>query len=599
MEEWISESQGDYWPPPPMQCSTEDEIASPYSDTNSDHLPIPEDITEINATGTYIIRRGKKDRKNLPHFDKKSHKSNSKSGHHIENDISQKVLDGDQSMDGSSLSISGISTSGSHNSVSSLNSRLSSDLSIPHSRYSIDFNSRFSRELTTPNSRFSVDLCLPQTNSLKKELTSPKSRLSLDLNNGQDKYLAKDFFNESPRNKKLDNKKLEINIPNVNKSSPVPNKLSPQNRFIDFKKYSCTFDNIQSLMKEGVESSICGPQFDETSSDLEIVTPSVVRVVSLPSLNADSETPAVRKILTTTMEEEEEFESPSQSSEDNSPLKKIENNISALLNQGRDQQYNQYLPKDWDIHKDEYCNTHPSDSNVPPVNNISFNSGERHKRNEIQKSSSHNEIPNKRLLDYHREKPKRNGIHKSLSSKDMPVSLNRQMSSSDSTGSSGGDFPIHVQIVEHAFKPHLHDFGPLPNSPGSPQFPPLPPSPVQEDDEYSEILQPLEKMHVAKSKDVLPVPNSDMYLRYFFTLYVKLILMYEVNNVCTYCIYIVLIILFRSLDGPMIPPHRETTTNSLKTRSMDTSFCKNRRNNNSNKSMSTDRRTLPSGMTFV
>lgn len=497
MDEWIAEGQNDFWPPPPMQCSTEDEIASPFSDI-SDQAPLPEDITEINATGTYIIRRGKKDRKNIPQFDKKSNKPPRNIQQHLENDIVNKNLERDQSIDGSSLSISGLSTSASQNSVSSLNSRLSSDLSIP--RYSVDFTSRFSRELNTPNSRFSVDLCVPQNNIKSELLTSPKSRLSLDLNNGQDKYV-KDFFNGSPRNRKSEA---------AGNKNTVPNKLSPQNRFVDFKKYSCTFDNIQSLMKDSVESSVCGPNYNETSTDLEITPPAVVRVVSLPSLSAEAETPAARNILTTTVEEEEDFETPSQSSEDCSPLKKIENNISALLS--RDQQYTaQYLPKDWDIHKDEYSNN----TEMPPANCVAFNSGERHKRNEIQKSSSHNEIPNKRLLDYHREKSvnKRNGIHKSLSSKDMPVSLNRQASSSESTGSSGADFPIHVQIVEHSFKPLSHEFGPLPNSPGSPQFPPLPPSPVQEDDEYSEILHPMEKVHISKSKDI-SCHNIDIYHRY-------------------------------------------------------------------------------------
>lgn len=510
-----------------MGCSTEDEVISPFSDTESEHLPLPEDISEINATGTYIIRRGKKDRKNIPEFEKKKpHKPPRNIQQHLQNEASNRILaDGDQSVDGSSLSISAMSMSGSHNSVSSLNSRLSSDLSIPHSRYSIDFNSRFSRELTTPNSRYSVDLCIPPSH-LNKELTSPKSRLSLDLNNGSEKHVNIDFFNASPKNKK--NKDTSDGF-YQNKNSAVPNKLSPQNRFTDFKKYSCTFDNIQSLVKEGVETSNGGTHFDETSTELGIIPPSVVRVVSLPSLCAEGESTLPRQILTTTVEEEEEFETPSHSSEDTSPLKKIENNISALLS--RDQQFSSpYMNKDWDIHKDEYS----SSSNEHNLINNAFNSGDRRKRNDIQKSSSHNEIPNRNLLDYHRDKNisnKRNGIHKSVSSKDMPISFNRQ-TSSDSTGSSGGDFPVHVQIVEHSFKPHKHDFGPLPNSPGSPQFPPLPPSPVQEDDEYSEILQPLDKLHVSKSKaDTLPTANSDMYHRYGEAISMYVFFSFFSNNV--------------------------------------------------------------------
>lgn len=51
--------------------------------------------------------------------------------------------------------------------------------------------------------------------------------------------------------------------------------------------------------------------------------------------------------------------------------------------------------------------------------------------------------------------------------------------------------------------------------------------------------------------------------------------------------------IFRPSEPPAVPPHRDTT-NSLKTRSMETSYNKNRRNSNF-KSGSTDRRTLPTG----
>lgn len=64
------------------------------------------------------------------------------------------------------------------------------------------------------------------------------------------------------------------------------------------------------------------------------------------------------------------------------------------------------------------------------------------------------------------------------------------------------------------------------------------------------------------------------------------------NVILTYAY--VNILLFRPSEPPAVPPHRDTT-NSLKTRSMETSYNKNRRSSNF-KSGSTDRRTLPTGM---
>lgn len=391
-------------------------------------------------------------------------------------------------------------------------------MSLPQSRHSVDLNSRLSRELNTPNSRYSIDLCTPNSR-LSKELTSPKSRLSLDLNNGPDRYTNQEFFNHSPKNRKLPSDK----IVHTSKTSVVPNKLSPQNRFTDFRKYSSTFDNIQSLIKEGkVEETPAAAECNETVSDLATVPPNMVRVVSLPSLAGENESNSTsRQALITTVEEEEDQEGADgepASSGDTSPLRKIENNISAILSQGRDQKhFTPYVPKDWNIHKDEYCDEVSKDI---LENNFRYSSRERQKRHDIQKSSSHNEIQNQRSIERRERSSGRrsNSMHKSTSAKDVPVSLMRQPSSSDSAVSSGGDFPLNVQIVEHSYRHHplppspslVHEMGPLPLTPESPNLPPLPPSPVQEvEDEYSEIFQPTERIH-GKKVDTLPTPTMDI-----------------------------------------------------------------------------------------
>lgn len=117
------------WPDPPP-CNTEDDVTSPFSDSD-DHVMLPAELKtgSLSGSSTYIIRRGKKDRKSL------------------------------------------VNMSGSLNSSSSLNSRLSSDLSIPHSRFSTDFNSRYDDDKSKNNNNTfhrvliagTVASCTPRT----------------------------------------------------------------------------------------------------------------------------------------------------------------------------------------------------------------------------------------------------------------------------------------------------------------------------------------------------------------------------------------------------------------------------------------------------
>lgn len=417
------------WPDPPP-CMTEDDVTSPFSDSD-DHVMIPAEINPANLSGssTYIIRRGKKDRKSL--------------------------------------------LNSSLNSSSSLNSRLSSDLSIPHSRFSSDFNSRYSHELHTPNSRYSVDL---STSRLSQELNSPKSRFSLDLNNSR--HLSQEFSSPS---------RLSADI-STSRSS------TPQSKHCDFKKHSTTFDNIKSLIKEGVIENYEEPP-EESTAEINNPAAPIVRVVSLPSLNAEEYTP--RRELAVTVEEEEEQESPQQNSAEISPLRKIEQNISELLER-RDIEVIQN--DEFGLQVNGVSSFKKSKTPVKPPREA--------KLNDLQKSSSHNEI--QRSEDYYRQlliesgnlRPKRNGIQKSESAKEMLIAHREARPLPTSTSA---DFPVKVEILQH-------------------DFPPLPPSPVEEDeDEYSEIMHPIRA-------GTLPI-NS---------------------------------------DAPSVPPHRES--NSLKTRSMDAGY---------------------------
>ncbi|GJQ85993.1 hypothetical protein Trydic_g14937 [Trypoxylus dichotomus] len=466
----------DDWPDPPP-CTTEDEVTSPFSDSD-DHILLPAELcsSSVSGTSTYIIRRGKKDRKTLVQL-------------------------------GSSV-----------NSNSSLNSRLSSDLSIPHSRYSTDLNSRLSRELNTPNSRYSVDLSTPHSR-LSQELNSPKSRFSLDLNNSR--HVSQELCSSPSR--------LSADLSSSRSSTP-------SKYYNDFKKHSTTFDNIKSLIKEGVIEHYTPPPH-ETAADLNTLAPQIVRVVSLPSLNAEEMTP--RRELAVTVEEEEDGESPNTNSAEISPLKKIEKNISELLER-RDIEISSIVQDDKCVMNGVENLSFEKKKRNNSVNTPSKTS-EGRRFNDLQKSSSHDEI--QRSEDYYRQlliensvhyRPRKTaGIQKSESAKEMLIA-HRERENKPITTSNSADFPVRVEVLQH-------------------DFPPLPPSPVEEDeDEYTEIPQ---GSTIKVRADTLP-----------------------------------------STDAPAVPPHREPLSNSLKTRSMDANTSRGRRSNflnTSSRNIPSERRTLP------
>lgn len=160
------------------------------------------------------------------------------------------------------------------------------------------------------------------------------------------------------------------------------------------KKHSTTFDNIKSLVREGVVEDFDTPI--ESTTDLCTSTSPIVRVVSLPSLNAEETTP--RRELGVTVEEEEELENSLPSAEI-SPLRKIEQNISELLER-----------RDIEVVQDdrfmlngvENLNKEKREKKKAPSKpSRESRNSEKQKPNDLQKSSSHNEI--QKSEDYYRQ----------------------------------------------------------------------------------------------------------------------------------------------------------------------------------------------------
>ncbi|KAL3280692.1 hypothetical protein HHI36_003929, partial [Cryptolaemus montrouzieri] len=465
----------DDWPDPPP-CTTEDEVTSPFSDSD-EHVTLPAELQNMNISGTstYIIRKNKRDRKAL------------------------------------------LNQCSSLTSNSSLNSRLSSDLSIPVSRFSADLNSCFSRELNTPASRYSMDLSNPHSR-LSQELNSPKSRYSLDLNNSR---RVSQELSSSPS-------RLSADLSSSRSSTPHSKQGN------EMKKHSTTFDNIKSLMREGAIDNYNAPPV-ECADEFDSASPPMVRVVSLPSLNAEEFTP--KRELGVTVEEEEDADS-SQPSAEISPLRKIEQNITELLER-RDIEIvenGRFILNGVDSilhHKQRAKRKAPS----KPIRDGKTEDRQQ-KPNDLMKSSSHNEI--QRNEEYYRQLlieggspfPRRSGIQKSESAKEMLIA-HREREQKPLPTSTSADFPVRVEVMQH-------------------EFPPLPPSPVEEDeDEYSEILQLGQKI----SPDSLP----------------------------------------NGKEPPSVPPHRDQVSNSLKTRSMDANYNRGRRSffSSSNRNIPSERRTLP------
>lgn len=165
---------------------------------------------------------------------------------------------------------------------------------------------------------------------------------------------------------------------------------TPSKQGNDGKKHSTTFDNIKSLVREGVIQNYEMPKM-ESLNDISTPVSPIVRVVSLPSLNAEEVAP--RRELDVTVEEEEEVES-SQPSTEISPLRKIEQNISELLER-RDIEVIQ--DDQFRLNGMESLNKEKKEKRKAP----SKPNRDSRQRNDLQKSCSHNEI--QKSEDYYRQ----------------------------------------------------------------------------------------------------------------------------------------------------------------------------------------------------
>ncbi|XP_058456016.1 rho GTPase-activating protein gacU isoform X2 [Malaya genurostris] len=354
-------SESSEWPDPPdiPICSTEDEAASLYSD--SDEL-IPQ-VPDINGRGTYVIRKGRR-RQRLESLDSNASNNLPIPGNELQPittlpspvfPVSMMLPKSRHSIDlGLSSTYNGGAIKPSHsapqqlpNSVLSPRSRLSLDLSSPTSELSTN-----ARKISTPTGNI--------PSHLHQHLQSSQIHSNNNNNNNNNSSLSKNKPNQSSSN----NNNLNTTCANNNNSitvgsgclvgsvlvgngSSTLNQLPPvvSSRYTEFKTYSSTFDGLQALENS---NSSCNNNNNNNSinrggaigNGSTVVSVSdndnpLMRVSSLPAVTSPHPSTATaeglstpRRELAPPIEEDEEVDSDTQRGV---PLRKIEDNISALL----------------------------------------------------------------------------------------------------------------------------------------------------------------------------------------------------------------------------------------------------------------------------
>uniref|UniRef100_A0A182PH45 Uncharacterized protein n=1 Tax=Anopheles epiroticus TaxID=199890 RepID=A0A182PH45_9DIPT len=551
-------SESNEWPDPPdiPICSTEDEAASIYSD--SDDL-IPH-IPDISGRGTYIIRKGRRQRQRLASLESEvSNTVPDAASHPIQQQPTAQRSDPSLGEDHSSI-LRGLPSPVFPASMITPKSRHSIDLGLSGSKAGGGVPSllksspsappKLPNSVLSPRSRLSLDLSSPTTSELSTNVikitttptgsypspvpvhhhhaassplgAAPASALhhlhhqhgGTVVLNGLNGSLSKTGSKASATGAGPSsvNGASSTSIVNVAGSGPSGGSNQPQSaaptppsqpvvsaRYTEFKTYSSTFDALQALDNSsssngggggggggsaggvtgtngtnGNHLNGCGPGVSSgpAGSDNPLL-----RVSSLPTITPPLTSSATadglatpRRELAPPIEEDEEADSDTQRGV---PLRKIEDNISALLR---------------------------GDISVARVADIP---------------------PARRPLGF------RLGVHKSESAKEMLLSQ--------------------------------AGLGPLPPSPpssspepqDSDEFPPLPPSPTEE----PEVIHQMHGIRISsRNRGSNGASNGS-------SKHEQLLHGYREQE-----------------HPPAIPPHRGPSINTLKTRSMDAGFSKSYRN---------------------
>lgn len=367
-------------------------------------------------------------------------------------------------------------------------------------------------------------------------------------------------------------------IKSENKVEP-PSVVNP--KLGDLKRCSSTFDNIKSLLKEGLIEGL-----DDAPPDFQPPTPpSLVRVVSLPTLNTDENIPngsdenhvtaknAVNSTAHPSTLEEEEDELKCNGIETTSSVKshdvavQVMDDLPAsnvLLEKQKEsvEESTQVSLEYRDVNgetSEQHINGECKDDDEPEVTEsktheglilhleVDDKSGHQDKRCSLVSEES--KTTSDKKLEVAKEEISEDPWLTATEISEVQVvpvietdqneKTENDLITNNESEKPPGEFKVMVEVLQH-------------------EFGPLPPSPVEEDDdEYSDVLQnspaqtPRGKTDAEPFYRCLEPPGSDPIGARFL------------NRPC-----------------PDPPPHREQSS-SLKTRSMDAGFSRNHKNQQS------------------
>lgn len=349
-------SESNEWPDPPdiPICSTEDEAASLYSD--SDEL-IP-NVPDISGRGTYVIRKGRR-RQRLESLD-----SSASNNLPIPGSDLVAALPGQPAA--VPCLVSALPSPVFPMSMLTPKSRHSIDLgfsssSLGASKYTHSVPQKVPSSVLSPRSRLSLDLSSPTSElpaNLKK-ITSPTGcfpvhHLPSQQTSSQATTNSNNSLNKNKSNHGSNNNLAGANNNGITAASGGGQQQQPtvSSRYTEFKTYSSTFDGLQALEgSNGGGGGGCGNGNNSNNNSINrgggaigngtsVVSCSdsdgaLMRASSLPGVAPPHPATAAVEALSTPrrelappIEEDEEADSDTQRG---APLRKIEDNISALL----------------------------------------------------------------------------------------------------------------------------------------------------------------------------------------------------------------------------------------------------------------------------
>ncbi|XP_063698803.1 putative uncharacterized protein DDB_G0277255 isoform X2 [Culicoides brevitarsis] len=205
------------WPDPPdiPVCSTEDEANSIYSDSDGIHIP---DIDQITGKpdGTYVIRKGRKQRQRLSDLDSINSSQYNSNDDILASNVPSPVFP--------------------------------ASINIPKNRHSIDLGAScvMNKLPSSKQQRVLPNKVPVHSTSHHAALNSARSRLSLDLSHSS----SKPGIVKPPQHFTIQFYTKPVNNSRIVKSKSNNSIISSSRRYTEFKTFDSAFDGLQAALEK-------------------------------------------------------------------------------------------------------------------------------------------------------------------------------------------------------------------------------------------------------------------------------------------------------------------------------------------------------------